>query len=200
MVTKKRKISGKGDGAVVVDFGDTESRGGAKGARSAHVPEGDYAVKVKKAELGKSSEKETPGIFVTYEVTSPKAFKGKILRDRLWLSDKALWRVRQTWEALGVTVPSKKVKLDPRKIVGKTCAVTVEDEEYDEKVRSNVVDTFLLSEYQELQESDDEELDEDEDEEEEEDDEDEDEEDDEDEDEEEDEEDEEIEAVDLDSI
>jgi hypothetical protein len=200
MATKKRKVSrsSKGEG-VVVDFGDTESRGGAKGSRSSHVPEGDYAVKVKDAKLDKSSDKETPGIFVTYVITEPKKYKGKTLRDRLWLSDKALWRIRQTWEALGVQVPSKKVKLDPKKIVGKTCAVTVEDEEYEGKVRSNVVDTFLLSEYEELQESDDEELDEDEevedDEEEEEDDEDE-----EDEDEDEEEEEDEIEDVDLDSI
>lgn len=202
MATRKRKVSGKGDGAVIVDFGDTESRGGAKGSRSAHVPEGDYAVKVTGAKLDKSSEKDTPGIFVTYVITDPKKYKGKTLRDRLWLSDKALWRIRQTWEALGVQVPSKKVKLDPKKIIGKTCAVTVEDDEYEGKIRSNIVDTFLLSEYKDLQANadEDEELDEDEDEEEEEDDEDEDEEDDEDEDEEDDEEEDEIEDVDLDSI
>lgn len=190
MATRKRKVSGTGDGTIVVDFGDTESRGGKKGARSAHVPEADYAVKVHAAKLDKSSEKETPGVFITWLITKGK-YKGKTLRDPLWLSDKALWRVRQTWEALGVQVPSKKVKLDPRKIVGKEAAITTEDEEYESKIRSRVVDVFALSELEELEESDDEELDEDEEGEDEEEDE---------EDEGEEEEEDEIEDVDLDSI
>jgi Protein of unknown function (DUF669) len=194
----KRKVSGKGDGAVVVDFTDTESREGKKGSRSAHLPEGDYTAKVKEAKLGKSSEKETPGILMTWIITGPKKYKGKTIRDSLWLSDKALWRVRQTLEALGVPVPSKKVKVDPRKMVGKEAAITLEDEEYEGKVRSRVTDCFLLSEYEELQEDTDEELDEDEDEEEDEDEDTDDDDDDEDEDD--DDEEEEIEDVDLDSI
>jgi len=148
---------------------------------------------VKEAKLGKSSEKETPGILMTWVITGPKKFKGKTIRDSLWLSDKALWRVRQTLEALGVQVPSKKVKVDPRKMVGKEAAITLEDEEYEGKVRSRVVDCFLKSEYEELQDTDDEDLDDDEDEDEE--DEDEDTEDDD-----EDEDDDEVEDVDLDSI
>lgn len=201
MATKKTRGSGRGDGTVVVDFGDTDSRGGKKSERAAHVPEGDYAVKVKAAKLDKSSEKETPGIFVTYVITAPSKYKDKILRDRLWLSDGALWRVRQAWEAMGVQVPSKKVKLDPKKIIGKECAVTVEDDEYEGKVRSNVVDTFLLSDYEELQSADDDDLDEEDEDEDEVDDEDEDEdEEDEDEEEEAEDEDDDIEDVDLDSI
>jgi hypothetical protein len=160
MATRRAK---SGD-AVVVDFSDTESRGGKKGGRSAHLPEGDYTAKVRSAEFGHSSEKETPGIMMAWVITSPKEYKGKTLRDSLWLSDKALWRVRQTLEALGLQVPSKKVKVNPKSMIGKEAAITVEDEEYDNKVRSRIVDCFNLSEYEELQSSDGEALDEDEDE------------------------------------
>lgn len=192
---------GSTTGEVVVDFGDTESRGGKKGARAAHVPEGDYAVKCKGAELGKSSEKETPGIMVTYVITAPKQYKGKVLRDRLWLSDAALWRVRQTLEAMGIAVPSKKVKINPKSMVGKECAVTVEDDEYEGKIRSNIVDTFLLSDFEELETGDDEDFDDEDDEDEDEaEDEEEEEEEDEGEDEDEEEDDDDIEDVDLDSI
>jgi hypothetical protein len=207
-VVKKKKSTGgskSGGRIVTVDFGDTESRGGKKSERGTHVPPGDYAVKVVKTQLGKSSEKESPGIFVTYQITAPKKYKGKKLVDRLWLTKKALWRVRQTWEACGVKVPSKKVKLDPKKIIGKTCAVSVDDDEYEGKIRSNIVDTFLLSDYEEIQ-ADEDDLEEDEDEGEDEEDEegeDEDEEEDDEEDEEDDEgeeEEDDLEDVDLDSI
>lgn len=163
MATRRAKA---GD-AVVVDFSDTESRGGKKGGRSAHLPEGDYTAKVKAAEFGHSSEKETPGIMMTWVITGPNSSKGKTIRDSLWLSDKALWRVRQTLEALGLQVPSKKVKVNPKSMIGKEAAITLEDEEWEGKVRSRVVDCFALSEYEELGDQD-EELDEDEEEEEEE--------------------------------
>lgn len=198
MATSRTKRSGGGGEAVVVDFSDTESRGGKKSGRSAHLPEGDYTAKVQAAKFDHSSDKGTPGIFVTWVVTSPKKYQGKTLRDPLWLSDKALWRVRQTLEALGVEVPSKKVKVNPKTMVNKEAAITLEDEEYEGKVRSRVVDCFSLEEYSELQAAAGTDLDEDEDEDEESEDEEDEEEDDEDE--EETDEDEEIEDVDLDSI
>jgi len=156
------KVSGGGDGStVVVDFSDTESRGGKRSGRSAHLPEGDYAAKCIEAKLDKSSEKETPGVFVTYEISKGE-YKGKRVRDALWLTDKSLWRVRQTLEAMGIDVPSKRVKINPKSMVGKTVAITLEDEEYENRVRSRVTDTFLLSEFDELNGDEDEEEDEDE--------------------------------------
>lgn len=163
MATRSKRA--KSGDAVVVDFSDTESRGGKKGGRSAHLPEGDYTAKVKSAEFGHSSEKETPGIMMVWAITGPNSAKGKTIRDSLWLTDKSLWRVRQTLEALGLQVPSKKVKVNPKSMVGKEAAITLEDEEYEGKVRSRVVDCFSLSEYEELDTSADEDLDEDEDEE-----------------------------------
>ena len=202
MVKKTKKGTGgskSSKGRIVnVDFEDTESRGGKKSERSAHVPEGDYAVKVTKAELGESSEKETPGVFVTMKITNPKKYKDKILRERLWLTKKSLWKVRQFWEACGIKVPSKKVKLDPKKLVGKELAVTVEDDEYEGKIRSQVVDSFMLADYTELKKEEDD-LDEDEDESEDEESEEDEDEDEEESDDEEDE-DEDLEEVDLDDI
>lgn len=163
-MAKQKK--GKGGGIVTVDFSDTESRGGKKGARSSYVPPNDYAVKVTRAELSKSSEKETPGIRVFFKVTQGK-YKGKELMDNLWLTKKSLWRVRQSLEAMGVKVPSDKFKVDPKALVGKECGVTVDDEEYENKIRSRVVDTFRLKDFEapeeEELESDEDEGDEDED-------------------------------------
>lgn len=189
--TKGKKAASGRDSKYIaeVDFSDTESRGGKKrqGGRK-HYPEGDYGAKVKSAELIISSEKKTPGIGLAMELTTSK-HKGKPITDRLWLSEGAMWKVRGALEAMGVKVPSKATKIDVRKLVGKTCAITLEDDEYDDKIYSSVSDYFLLSEL-------DDDADEDEDEDDDEDDEDDDDEDEDDDDE--DDDDDDLEEVDLD--
>lgn len=192
----KKKSSSSGEG-VVVDFSDAESRGGKKGSGGRkHYPEGDYAVKVKTAKFGHSGgDKETPRLEVTYVFTQG-ALKGKEVRDDLYLTPKALWRLRQTLEALGIEVPSKKAKVNPDKLLGKPAAITIEDEEYDDKIYSRVTDTYTIDDL----DTDDEVDEEDEDEEdEEEDDEDEDDEDD-DEEEDEAEDDDDLDDLDLDDL
>lgn len=166
MVTKKTAAaSGAG---VTVDFGDVESRGGKKssGGRK-HYPEGDYAVKVKSAKFGHSGDKETPRLEVMFVFTGTK-LKGKEIRDDLYLTPKALWRLRQTLEALGLKVPSKKVSVNPDKLKGRACALSIEDDEYDGKLQSRVTDIYSLDEFDsdadDIEEEDDEEEEEDDDE------------------------------------
>lgn len=142
----KTKGSAPSSTKVSVDFGDTESRGGKKGTGGRkHYQPGDYAAKITNAEIMHSEDKGTPGIRVTFKLTSGKV-KGGVVSDRFWLSPKALWRVRQLLEACGMKVPSKKVGIDVTALKGKTLAITLDDDEYDEKVYSTVTDTFLLSE------------------------------------------------------
>jgi hypothetical protein len=130
---------------VKVDFSETRSNEGKKGRARKHYPPGDYAVKCTSATLGKSTNKETPGIHVVYKFTSGK-FKNQEVHDDLWLTDGSLWRVRQTMEAMGIKVPNKAVNIDTDIFRGKSLAVTLDDEEYEDKLFSRVVDTFLLSE------------------------------------------------------
>ena len=131
------------------DFSDTESREGKKGRGSRkHYPEGDYAAISVKAELGKSREKETPGIHMVYKFTGAK-LKGQEIHEDLWLTPGSMWKVRQTLEAMGMKVPSKAVKVTTEKMVKKELAITLADDEYDGKLYSNIVDHFLLSELDE---------------------------------------------------
>lgn len=139
---------------VKVDFSDVESRGGKKssGGRKRY-PEGDYHVKVTKATIGKSGEKETPRVELELKIAEGK-HKGGTLRDDLYLTEKSLWRVRQTMEAMGIRVPSKRVNIDVLKFQNKEYAVTLADEEYNDKVYSRVVDAFSLDELEEIEDSD----------------------------------------------
>jgi len=168
---------------------------GRSGGR-VHYPEGDYLAKVIKEEVGKSSEKETPAAIITFQFTQGE-LKGKKIREYFYLTDKAMWKVRNLLEACGVKVPDKSFNFDFKKLHDKVLGLTLEDEEYDNKTRSRITDTFTEVEFNANLMDDDEEGEEDEDydeDEEEEDEEDEDEED------EEDEEDDDMDEVDLDDV
>ena len=133
---------------VKVDFSEVESRGGKKGsAGRKHYPPDDYHVKCVAAKLGKSGDKETPRVEIEYKIVDGP-HKGGSLRDDLYLTPKSLWRLRQTLEAMGMKIPNKAVNLDVNSLKGKELAVTLDDDEYDEKVYSKVVDSYHLSEFE----------------------------------------------------
>lgn len=133
---------------VKVDFSDVESRGGKKGSGGRkHYPPSDYHVKCVSAKLGKSGDKETPRVEVTYKIMNGK-HKGGQLRDDLYLTPKSLWRLRQTMEAMGIKIPNKSVNIDVDMLKGKELAVTLDDDEYNDTVYSKVVDAFTLTEFE----------------------------------------------------
>lgn len=127
---------------IKVDFTDTEGR---TGGPSFHFPPSDYAVQVIKAETGHSKEKHTPQLTFTLQVTSGE-FKGKKIRYDCYLVPQSLWTLRNLLEAAGKKVPTGQAALDTEKMRGLKFAVTIEDDEYNGKVRSRVTDTFPLSE------------------------------------------------------
>lgn len=204
----KKSKTGSGRTQLIVDLSDTESRGGKKGVGSKRYKEGDYGVKVVKAVTGKSKVQKTPQVEVTFQFLDGK-YKGDKIVDQFYLSENSLWRLRNLIEGMGLKVPSKKIKIDIKKWIGKKLAITIEDDEWENdegktRVKSRVTDTFLLSELEaieeedvELEDDDDEDDEDEDDEDEEEEDEDEDDEDEEDEDE---DDDDEIEDLDLDEL
>jgi Protein of unknown function (DUF669) len=150
------------------------------------VKEGDYKVKIIKAERGESNAGNTMITF-TYEFLEGKA-KGKQIKDRVPLTEKAWFRLYNIVCAIkGEEVPKKAMKVNVSKLVGKEMGITVEDDEYENKIYSSVASYLDLETLEGASSDDEDEDDEDEDDE----DEDEDEDDDEDED---------LDEVDLDEL
>jgi hypothetical protein len=58
------------------------------------------------------------------------------------LAENQLWKVRNLLTASGINVPKKRLKLDPEKLVGKLIAVTMEDDEYEGKLKSVIAAVF----------------------------------------------------------
>jgi hypothetical protein len=150
------------------------------GGRAARVPEGDYLVKPMNAEVRRSDKSGSKYISWRFQIVDPKKYKGKTLYDRTSMRTEALWNLRNLIHAaIGKNVAGSIVNFDPEKIYGKTLMVTVEDDEYEGNIRSQIVDYQQKKKYgaqaNDEEEDDEEEDEDDEDEEEEEEDEEEDE-------------------------
>src|SRR5580765_1386316 len=68
-----------------------------------------------------------------------------------------LWKVRNLFVAAGITIPKKRVKVDPNLVVGKKVGVILEDDEYEGRVQSNIQAIIPLSELDEVGTDDDDE-------------------------------------------
>lgn len=170
--------------SIKIDFGKEEEGGGR-----VRWKKGNYHVKIVKLKKGRSEDKDTPYVAVTFKVLEgPK--KGKTITERLYLTPKSLKRIRLLLEACGMKVPKKAVNLKFEKLLSKKLWIEIEDDDSGKDkgygVKSTVSFEGFMSE-EDYEESDEDEEDEDDDDED--DDEGEDDEDDEDEDEDEDEDD-----------
>ena len=62
----------------------------------------------------------------------------------LGLDANQLWKIRNLFVAAGIGVPSKRVKADPNKLVGKAIGVALEDDEYEGRVKSTIAAVFPI--------------------------------------------------------
>lgn len=105
------------------------------------VGPGTYTVVVTDAKEGRSSKKQTPQIELDLEIQGGE-YNGRGLREFLYLTPKALWRVGLALKALGVPVPEEgEFQLDPSTLIGRKCQVSVKHEVWESNVQTRV-DTF----------------------------------------------------------
>lgn len=123
---------------AVIDFTNVEE-GGARFNKK-RQPSGDYRGKILKVEDAPSKKdginqwlysiKVGSGVYPYYCKLQPNSF----------------WKIRGLLRAAGLNVPSKRVKVDPEKPVGREIAVTLEDDEYNDKEQSAISSVFPVSE------------------------------------------------------
>jgi hypothetical protein len=123
---------------IIVDFTNVSE---GSGYSQTHVKAGDYRGKVKSVEYGESKENKTP--MLTYALAlahRPSA----TYRYNCPLTEKSLWKLRKLLVACGVNVPAKKLNVAgvAEKIVGKELGICLDDDEYNGKLRSQVVDVI----------------------------------------------------------
>jgi len=119
------------------DFTDVKDRGEWNKKRQ---QEGDYRGEVTKVEDTKSSEDNVDMWVFTIEVG-----RGSYPYYCKHQSNK-YWKLRKQLIAAGMSVPKKKLKVDPNKVVGKSIGVSLEDAEYNGRPQSEVGGVIPLSE------------------------------------------------------
>lgn len=126
---------------IVVDFTNVKD---SSGYSQTHVRSGDYRGKVKSVEYGESKDNKTP--MLTYALalaTRPSA----TYRYNCPLTEKSLWKLRNLLVACGVNVPKKKLNIAAvaERIVGKEVGMSLDDDEYNGNIRSQVTSVFPAS-------------------------------------------------------
>lgn len=129
-----------GASAKAVDFSGVKDRGNFN---PKHIAEGDYAATVVKVE---DAESKKDGSFQYIFTIKVDKFSQNSYPYYCKLAENQLWKLRNLAVAAGLNVPKKRMKFDPNKVVGKKIGITMEDDEYEGKMKSVIGAVFPISE------------------------------------------------------
>lgn len=124
---------------VSVDFSNVKE---SSGVNPKHKPEGEYRLRVTKAELGKAKSGDPMVTFLMQSVDDRSA----VYPYYCPLSESSLWKFRTVLISLGLPVPKKKGQVNLSKTIGLELGVGLEDDEYDGKMKSVIMNTFPADE------------------------------------------------------
>lgn len=123
----------------ILDFSNVKEQGNFN---PRNVPEGDYIAKITAVDEGESKQGTEQWIF-TFEVEGVRGGKYPYY---CGLVENQLWKIRNLFTAAGITVPKKRVGVDPNKLVGKIVGVELVDDEYEGRMKSVINAIFDKSE------------------------------------------------------
>lgn len=122
----------------ILDFTNVQDRGQFN---PRHKKEGDYRFKIVGVEDGRSKNDNDMWVFTM----TPSDDKSATYPYRCTLGTDSLWKVRNLFIAAGKTVPKKKMKVDPSKLVGAEVGVHLVDHEYNDRLSSQIDSVFPVS-------------------------------------------------------
>lgn len=109
------------------------------------IPSGDYLATITKVE--DSPAKGDGSDMLLFSIKIDK-HPSSVLPYYCKIQENQLWKLRNIFIAAGMSIPKRKMAVDPNKVVGKKIGVTIEDTYYDEKdqEQSEVGGVFPASE------------------------------------------------------
>jgi hypothetical protein len=121
--------------ATIIDFSNVKERGNFN---PKNIEPGDYAATITKVEQTESRAGDDMWVFSIVLDDVPRA----VYPHYCVLTDNQYWKIKALFTAAGINVGQRKVKVDPNKLVGKQIAVGMEDDEYEGRMKSVIVDVF----------------------------------------------------------
>lgn len=146
---------------ISVDFSDVKE---SSGINPKQQPEGDYLMRIIKVEMKKTKEKNEPMALILFQDAN---MRSAVYPYYCTFTDNMLWKIRNAFIAAGLQVPKSKGKINLGQLINKEVGVTLEDDEYDGKMKSVISAVFHKDELEPLDAEEDDFVDEEEDEEEE---------------------------------
>lgn len=128
----------KASTVVSIDFSNVKEVGNFN---PKNIEEGDYRAKITKCELGKNKSGD-PMFTFTIKIEGSNG----VYPFYCPITEASAWKLRNLLIAGGLSAPKKMVKVDGSKLVGKSVAVSVEDDEYDGKIKSVIQSVFPVDE------------------------------------------------------
>lgn len=126
--------------AKQVDFSSVKDGGTFNRSR---IPAGDYLATVTKVTDEKSNADGSFQYLFSIKINSRSQ---SVFPYYCKLQENQLWKLRNLLIAAGLTVPKKKVKVDPNRVVSRQIGVTIEDDEYEGKEQSQIMGVFPAAE------------------------------------------------------
>lgn len=127
--------------AKVVDFTNVKE-GERTGINPKRKPEGDYLARVFSVQDAEVKSGDNAGDFQWLFIIALEDDPNAKYPYRCKLDANQLWKIRNLLQAAGINVPKKRVKLDPEKVTNKLIAVTLQDDEYNGKIKSSIQAIF----------------------------------------------------------
>lgn len=118
-----------------VDFSNVKDGGNYNRKR---IPAGDYLATVTKIDDAEAKD----GVFQYLVSIKINKIPSSVLPYYCKLQENQLWKLRNLLIAAGLTVPKRRTKVDPNRVVGKLIGVTIEDDDYDGKEQSSIAAVF----------------------------------------------------------
>lgn len=122
----------------VLDFTNVKD---ASGVNPKHRPAGDYRMTISKVSEGKSKAGNDQWVFIF----TPTDMQSANYPYYCQLAPEHLWKIRNLLIAAGIDVPKKKVGVDPNKLLKREVGVTLDDDEYEGKLKSVITAVFPAS-------------------------------------------------------
>ena len=106
--------------------------------------EGQHVAVIKEITEETAKESSNDMLVVKFEVIKGES-KGAIVYNNFVLVDKALWRLKQLLEAVGIKVPDGRMVIDLDKLEGKKLIIEVSHEEYNGQTRARLQECLPLN-------------------------------------------------------
>lgn len=124
----------------VLDFTNVKD---SSGVNPKHRPAGDYRVKISK--VTEQPTKKDANVLQWVFVMTATDMQSASYPYYCGLTAEQMWKIRNLLIAAGIDVPKKKVNVDPNKLVGREIGVTLDDDEYEGKMKSVITAVFPAS-------------------------------------------------------